>query len=344
MKTLKELAELVGGELNGPPDLKITGVGGLEHVRQGQITFVSKANLIPQAEICPASAVVMSRALPLLNKPMIRVDNTRLAFAKIMTLFVPAPSFTPGIDKTAVIGPEAKIGRKVYIGPLVSIGSHVKIADGVAIYPGAVIEDHVEIGEGTILHANVVVRYNCKIGAGVIIHAGTVIGSDGFGFVTMEDKKHFKVPQIGNVVIEDDVELGANVAVDRATTGTTLIKRGTKMDNLVQIAHNVEIGEDCQVVAMTGVAGSTKIGDRVTLAGQSGIVGHLTIGNDSIVAARGMVIGNLPPRSFVSGQPARPHTEEMRIAALQSKLPDLFKTIRNLEKRIADLEGKIIGK
>ena len=186
-----------------------------------------------------------------------------------------------------------------------------------------------------------VIREDCEIGSKVQIHSGTIIGADGFGYVTV-DGKHLKVPQVGKVRIEDEVEIGANVTVDRATTGTTLIKRGTKIDNLVQIAHNCQIGEDNIVIALVGVAGSTKLGDRVTMAGKSSVVGHVKIGDDSIVAAHSLVINSLPTNSFVSGTPARPHAEDMRIQAAAGRLPELLKEIRELQKKVADLEGRVL--
>ncbi|HBL35907.1 MAG TPA: UDP-3-O-(3-hydroxymyristoyl)glucosamine N-acyltransferase, partial [Firmicutes bacterium] len=234
-----------------------------------------------------------------------------------------------------------KQGVGCHIAPLVSIGGCVKFGERVVIHPGVVIQDEVEIGDDTEIKPNVVICSGTKIGKRVIIQPGTVIGGDGFGFERNNQGKHFKVPQVGGVVIEDDVELGSNVTIDRATTGQTVIGAGTKIDNLVQIGHNVEIGKDNIMVAMTGIAGSTKVGDRVTLAGQAGINGHITIGDDTVVFARGMVISSLPANSVVSGQPARPHGEDMRIQAATGKLPELLRTIRQLEKRVAELEGKL---
>jgi UDP-3-O-[3-hydroxymyristoyl] glucosamine N-acyltransferase len=208
------------------------------------------------------------------------------------------------------------------------------------LHPGVVLYDEVEIGDDTEIYANVVLGAQTIVGQRVIIHPGTVIGGDGFGFEKTPKGNHFKVPQVGRVVIEDDVEIGSNVTIDRATTGQTLIGAGTKIDNLVQIGHNVQIGKDNIMVAMSGIAGSTKVGDRVTIAGQAGINGHITIGDDTVVFARSMVISSLEPNSIISGQPARPHAEDMRIQAAAGKLPELLKTVRQLEKRLAELEDK----
>ncbi|MGQ9778357.1 MAG: UDP-3-O-(3-hydroxymyristoyl)glucosamine N-acyltransferase [Bacillota bacterium] len=342
MYKLEDLAKLVGGEVVGDKEVIITGVGGIEDVRPGGITMVATAKVAAAAEAGPAAAVIVPPGLPPLSKPMLRVANPRLAFARILELFNPPPRFAPGIHPTAVLGEGVVLGPDVSIGPLAVIGDRVKIGARVVLYPGVVIGDDVEIGEDSIIYANVVIREKTTIGRRVIIHGGAVLGSDGFGFVQV-DGKYVKVPQVGRVVIEDDVEIGANVTIDRATTGVTLIKRGTKMDNLIQIGHNVVVGEDCAIVAMSGIAGSTKLGDRVSLGGQAGLVGHITIGHDSIIAARSLVINNLPPHSYVSGAPARPHAEDMRVAAAIGKVPELLKTVRELQKRVAELEGKVLS-
>lgn len=342
MYKLDELARMVEGDVIGDGAVEIASIGGIEDVKPGGITMVATAKVAAAAEASCAAAVIIPPGLPLLRKPMLKVDNPRLAFARILEVFAPKPKFTPGIHPSAVVHQDLQTGPDCSIGPLVSIGERVRLGARVVLYAGVVLGDEVEIGDDTVIHANVVIREECRLGRRVIVHAGTVIGSDGFGFVPCNGR-WVKVPQIGRVIIEDDVEIGANAAIDRATTGITLVKRGTKTDNLVQIAHNVVIGEDCAVVALTGVAGSTCVGDRVSLGGQSGLVGHLTIGNDSVVAARALVINNLPPNSYVSGTPARPHGEDMRVAAAIGKVPELLKTVRELQKRLADLEGRILS-
>lgn len=339
MATLGTLAELVQGQVVGDKNLEITGVAGLEDAQPGMISLVATVKVADLAKESKASAFIIPSNLPELGLTCIKVDNPRLAFAKILWYFHPKPEAAEGIHPSAVIEEGFKHGSGCSIGPLVYIGKNVTFGERVRIHPGVVIEDDTVIGNDTEIYSNAVIRNRTEIGDRVIIHPGTVIGADGFGFVTVKGE-HFKVPQVGRVRIEDDVEIGANVTIDRATTGETLIKKGTKIDNLVQIGHNVQVGEGNIIVSMAGIAGSTRLGDRVTLAGQSGIVGHISIGSDSVVAARGMVIGNLPPNSFVSGQPARPHAEDMRIQAAAGKLPDLLKTIRNLEKRLTELEEK----
>jgi UDP-3-O-[3-hydroxymyristoyl] glucosamine N-acyltransferase len=337
MASLDQLAALVGGEVIGNGELEITGVSGIGDARPGTITLVGGEKVLAMAEKSPAAAFIFPKNLLLPPELAgIRVDNPRLAFAKILRFFHPPQAFPAGIHPSAVIEEGFKHGEGCYIGPLVFIGKNVTIGDRVTIHPGAVIEEETEIGDETVIHPNVVIKNHTLLGKRVIIHAGAVIGSDGFGYVP-DQGKHLKIPQAGRVIIEDDVEIGANTTVDRATTGVTLIKRGTKIDNLVQVAHNVEIGQDSLIVAQTGIAGSARLEDRVTLAGQTGIKDHVTIGADTVIAARGMVIGNVPAGSFYSGQPARSHPEEMRIKAATGRLPELLKKVKDLEKRLAGL-------
>ena len=340
MATLGELAELVNGKVVGDSEIEISGVSGLEDAKLGEISFVATTKVLNLVKTSQASAFIFPPNLKDLGFKGIEVDNPRLAFAHILWYFNPKPVLQEKIHPSAVIGEGFNCDAGCHISPLVYIGDNVKLGKRVNIHPGVVIEDNVEIGDDTEIYSNVVIRERTIIGRKVVIHPGTVIGGDGFGFVTVNGE-HFKVPQVGIVVIEDEVEIGSNVTIDRATTGQTLIKRGTKIDNLVQIGHNVEVGLNNIIVAMSGVAGSTKLGERVTMAAQSGITGHVTIGNDTVVAGRGMVISSLPPNSFVSGQPARPHGEDMRIQAAAGKLPELLRTIRQMEKRLAELEGKI---
>jgi len=340
MYTLDDLARMVEGDVVGDGKLEISGIGGIDDVQPGWITMVATTKVAAAAESSSAAAIIVPSGLPSLKKPTLKVGNPRLAFAKILQVFAPKPSYKPGIHSSAVAGADLTIGRDCSIGPLAVIGDRVKLGNNVVLYPGVVVGDDSEIGDDTLIYANVAIREDTSIGKRVIIHGGTVIGSDGFGFV-QSNGKYIKVPQIGRVVIEDDVEIGANVAIDRGTTGVTLIKRGTKTDNLVQIAHNVVVGEDCALVGTSAIAGSTKLGDRVSLGGGGGVVGHITIGNDSVIAARSLVINNLPPNSYVSGLPARPHAEDMRVAASIGKVPELLRTVRELQKRVAELEDRL---
>ncbi len=339
MPSLKDLAILVNGETVGNSTIELTGIAGIEDAKSADITMAVSMRVMESAINSKAGAVIVPSNVTELSKPAIKVANPRLAFAQILTYFNPVSKCKPGIHHTAVLGRNFS-GNGIQIGALVHVGDDVSIGAGSIIHPGVVIEDRVQIGENTVIYANVVIRENCVIGNNVQIHAGTIIGADGFGYVTTNDK-HFKVPQVGIVKIEDEVEIGANVCIDRATTGETLIKRGTKIDNLVQVGHNCVIGEDCLLCGVAGMAGSSKLGDRVIMAGRSAVVDHITIGNDSVIAACSLAINSVPPNSFVSGTPARPHAEDMRIQAVSGRLPELFKEIKELRKRLNELEGRV---
>src|SRR5690554_1818036 len=337
MATLNELAALVEGEVTGNGELEINGVSGIEDIRPGTITLVGGERVLAKAKSTAAAYIVPKNLQLPPGLAGIKVDNPRLAFAKILRFFHPPQVFTAGIHASAVVEEGVRYGEKCYIGPLVFIGKNVTMGDRVVVHPGVVIEEGTKIGDDTEIHANVVLKSRTMLGKRVIIHAGAVIGSDGFGYI-QEQGRHIKIPQVGRVIIEDDVEIGANVTIDRATIGSTLVKRGTKIDNLVQVGHNVEIGQDNIVVAQVAIAGSARLGDRVTLAGQAGVKDHVTVGADAVIAGRGMVIGNIPPGAFYSGQPAGPPAKEMRIQAAAGRLPELIKTVKNLEKRLAELE------
>ena len=258
---------------------------------------------------------------------------------KLLVLFAPTVTIKKEVHPTAIIGENVELGENVAIMPYVVIADNVKIGDNTVLYSHSFIGEKTIIGKDTVIYPNVTVREGAQIGNAVIIHSGAVIGSDGFGFVTQAGK-HNKVPQVGNVIIEDNVEIGANVAIDRATTGSTIIKSGTKVDNLVHIAHNVVIGENGLVVAQTGIAGSTIVGSNVTFAGQCGCVGHIKIGDNTVFAARSAPINDVPANSFYAGFPAKPHKEWLRTKAGVNKVPDMLKKIKELEKRLAELESK----
>ena len=337
-KTLKDIALMVDGSLWGEEDIEITGVTNIEEAGERQITFAVPPHL-GKAAASRAAAVIIPDDVADFPKPAIKVANPRLAFTKLLELF------TPPVMVKRSVHPSAVIGENVTLGENVAIMAQVVIADGAIVGDNAIIYPHTYIGEGAtvgndaLLYPNVTIREQCRIGERVVIHSGAVIGSDGFGFVTVEGKHH-KVPQVGNVVIEDDVEIGSNTAIDRATTGSTMVKCGTKIDNLVHLAHNVVIGEDCFLVAQTGIAGSAVVGDHVTFAGQCGSAGHLTVGDNCVFAARTAVISDVPSGSFYAGFPARPHQEWLRSEGAVHKLPQLNKKVRELEKRLAELETK----
>ncbi|MGB9699044.1 MAG: UDP-3-O-(3-hydroxymyristoyl)glucosamine N-acyltransferase [Thermodesulfobacteriota bacterium] len=341
--TLGELATLVGGSLDGDPDMEIFGIASLEEAHEGEISFLAEMKNISRLEKTLASAIIAPCQLPPFPKPVIRTPNPYLAFVKVQAFFSYQPYSPLGIDSRACIGRGAEIGKDVSIYPYVYIGEESKIGDRVVLYPGVYIGPKVQVGEDSILYPNVVVMERCLIGRRVIIHAGTIIGSDGFGFI-QEGNRHLKIPQVGIVQVDDDVEIGANCTIDRATMGKTWIKRGVKTDNLVHVAHNVVVGEDTLLVAQVGIAGSTKIGNRVALGGQVGVVGHINIGDDVKVGAQSGVAQDVPAGQIVSGTPAIPHRDWLRAQAIFSKLPEMKRTLSALEKRIVDLEEIIKGK
>jgi UDP-3-O-[3-hydroxymyristoyl] glucosamine N-acyltransferase len=288
---LNYLAEKLGAVLEGSGEIEIIGVAGLNEACQGYITFASEKKF-SQLDQTRASAAIVSLNAPKLHLPLLRVKNTNLAFARAIELFAVKPNQPAGIHERAVIGQNTVIGADPSIHPYVVIADEVKIGDRATIYPGVWIGKGTTIGDDAVIYSNVNIREKLQIGNRVIIHAGATIGSDGFGYVT-EDGKHYKVPQVGGVIIGDDVEIGANSTIDRATLGNTVIKRGTKIDNLVHVAHNVTIGECCFLVAQVGISGSCTIGNYVVLAGQVGLADHISIGDRTIVSAQSGVIKDI---------------------------------------------------
>ncbi len=342
--TLKEIAAFVGGELVGDPSVVITGISGIKEAKKGEITFLANPKYARLMKTTRASAIITSKEITDSKKPLIRTDNPSLAFAKVVELVAPNHIGHPkGIHPTAIIDSTASLGKNVAIGPYAIIEKNVTIGDNTIIYGGCYIGSKTSIGEGCLIYPNVTIRERIQIGNHVIIHSGAVIGSDGFGFATVKGIQK-KIPQIGTVLIEDEVEIGANVTIDRARFDKTIIGKGTKIDNLVQIAHNVVIGKNCIIVAQAGISGSTRLGEGVILAGQAGVVGHITIGKGAIVAAQAGVTKSVPPNTKVSGYPAKPHNIAKRVNACVQKLPDLYKHIKKLEEKIEKLEKKVKGK
>nr|MBF0221597.1 UDP-3-O-(3-hydroxymyristoyl)glucosamine N-acyltransferase [Desulfobulbaceae bacterium] len=337
MYTLLELAELVNGDIEGDGALQISGVADLDHASSGDISFVASLKNSEGLKWSKASAFIVPNNLLVVDSPVIRVDDPYLAVAIIHNRFLARPFRAKGIHPTAVIGNDCKIDDEVTIGPHVSIGDRVTIGRGVYVHPGVVVEDDVCIAEDVQLKANCTVGYACKIGKRVILHAGVVVGSDGFGYATDKFGQHIKRPQVGNVVIEDDVEIGSNTCLDRATFGTTLIKQGAKIDNLVQIAHNVVVGENSIIVSQAGIAGSSSLGRNVVIGGQVGISGHIHIGAQAMVGSKSGVHNHIPEKTIVSGYPAVAHKLWLRTSAIIAKLPELAKDVRTLKKDVARL-------
>lgn len=338
-KTLAEIAKLVDGTLCGcDGNQVITGATGIALAGPSEVTFAVEPHL-EEAVSCNAAAVIIQEGVEGFSRPCIKVQNPRAAFNILLNIFKPELIIERGISAKAHIGKDVKIGTNVAIMDFVYIDDHAQIADGAVLYPGVYIGQYACVGTDSVLHAGVSIREYCKVGSRCILHDNAVIGADGFGFIT-KNGVHTKVPQVGNVVIEDDVEIGCCTGIDRATTGSTRIAKGTKIDNLVHIGHNCVLGENCLVVAQTGLAGSTIVGHNVTFAGQVGAKGHMTVGSNSVMAARTGLIGDVPENSFYAGFPARPHQEWLRIKANEGRLPDLVKKIKLMEKRLKALEDK----
>ncbi len=339
-KTLKELAEYLGGRVAGDETARVRGLASLDDAGEGEITFLANPKYAAKVATTRATAVILPPGADSHGRNVIEVKNPYLAFAKLLTLFHVRPLQAKGVMAGAHIGDDVVIGNEVTVYPGAYVGNGVRLGNRVTLYPGVVLYEGASVGDDVTLHANVTVRERCRVGSRVIVHSGTVIGSDGFGYAP-DGKGWYKIPQIGIVVIEDDVEIGANVAIDRAALEVTLIRRGTKIDNLVQIAHNCVIGENCMIVSQVGISGSTKLGEHVTLAGQVGVAGHLEIGENTMVGAKSGVPGNLPANGMFSGIPAIPHREWLRSSAVISQLPEMRKTLNALQKRIAEVEEKL---
>ncbi len=306
---LKKLSELVSGELAGKADTEVRGVAPIETAGAGDLVFVLEDKFLAPALSSQAAAVVAPLGSQLGKKPGLLVKNPRLAMARILPHFAPKPKLKPGIHKSAVVAEDAKIGQRVTIAPFAYIGSGVEIGDDSVIYPSVTIYD------------------NVKIGRRVVIHAGARIGVDGYGFV-WDENKHKKIPQIGRVVIEDDVEIFANVTVARATLGATRIGAGTKVDCLTHIAHNCDIGRDCAITALVGFAGSVTFGDHVSVGGMAGFNGHIAVGENTVIMAKSGVTKDIPANSVVSGFPAIDHKKELEIQASLRKLPETLKKLK----------------
>jgi UDP-3-O-[3-hydroxymyristoyl] glucosamine N-acyltransferase len=339
--TLKEIAERLGGEATGPAELVISGASSYESAGESDIAFVDNARLLGAAEQSRAGALLVARDIASSTKPLIRTDNPRLAFAQALEWFQPRRRPDPGVHATAVVGAGAELGKGIYVGPYVVIGERARLGVGVEVHAGTSIGDDAELGENTIVYPGVSVYRGVRIGARCIIHSGCVIGADGFGYARDGDGRHVKVPQVGTVIIGDDVEIGANSTIDRATTDATTIGSGTKIDNLVQIGHNCRVGRNCIICGMVGLSGSVVIGDGAVLAGQAGIADHITIGKGAIVAAQAGVTADIPDCTMVSGYPARPHRDQLKLEAAMRKLPEALAELRDLRKRVAELEERL---
>lgn len=330
-----QIAEMLSATVEGNPDVIINSVCKIEEGKPGGLTFLANPKYTHYIYETEASAVLVNNDF-VAEKPvkatLIRTENAYLAVAKLMEVYQQMRQKKVGISERAYVSSSAKIGKNVYIAEFVSVGDNAVIGDNVQLYPQVCIGDNVRVGDGTTLHSGVKVYIDCVIGKECVIHAGSVIGADGFGFAKDNNGEFIKVPQIGNVVIEDNVEIGANTCIDRATMGSTFIRKNVKLDNLIQVAHNVEIGEGSAFASQVGISGSTKVGKHCILAGQVGVAGHITIGDGVIVGAQSGVTNSIEEKKVVLGSPAIPVMEEKKLIIYRKKLPQLFKQVNDLEK------------
>jgi len=338
---LEDIRRLLEGRLEGDPDIEIRGIKGITEAGEGDITFLSQKKYRKALKDSRCSAVLAPWKMTLeTEKAVIKVKNPTLAFAKLLHAFYPPKPEIPGVSSESVISKSAILGEQVTIYPLVYIGGEVTIGDHSVIYPGGFIGDNVKIGAQCVLFANVSIYPGSVIGDRVRIHSGAVIGSDGFGYVAEDEGKRHKVPQVGRVVIEDDVEVGANTCIDRATIGETRILQGVKLDNLVQIAHNCEVGENTVMAAQVGISGSCRIGKRAMLGGQVGVADHVNIGNDVMIVAQSGVPSDLEGNKIYAGSPTVPHKVWRRSQVSLPRLPELIKNVRSMGKRLEEIEKK----
>lgn len=340
--TAAQIAMLIQGKIEGDANATVQSFGKIEEAGEGQLTFLANPKYEDFIYNTRASVVIINTAQQLrepVGATLIRVADAYSAFAILLSKYQEMMTQKlSGIQEPSYISKTAKMGSNIFVGAFAYIGNNVMVGNNVKIFPNAYIGDNVKLGDNTILHPGVKIYHDCVIGKNVTIHAGTVVGSDGFGFAPQKDGSFKKVPQIGNVVVEDFVEIGANATIDRATIGSTVIKSGAKLDNLIQIAHNVEVGNNTVIAAQAGVSGSTKIGNNVMIGGQAGIVGHLQIADGSKINAQSGVSKSIKtPNVAVTGSPAFEYTSALRSQAVSRKLPDLEKRIKELEKLVQQL-------
>ena len=336
---LGDLASRVGGRVAGDPERRIRGVATLEEAGPSDLAFLTNPKYRKGAEATRAGAILVAWGTLLPGRDLLEVPEPYLALAEILDLLYPPRERRPGVSPLAFVGEGAETGEDAEVGPFAVLGAGARIGRRTTVGAGAVLGEGAEVGDDTVIHPRAVLYPGTRVGSRCIIHAGVVLGADGFGFATSSGK-HRKVPQLGRVVVEDDVEIGANSAVDRGMLGETVVGRGTKIDDLVMVAHGVRIGPDGLMAAQAGIAGSTRVGRGVTFAGQSGAAGHLSIGDGSVVAAKSAVFADLPDRSFVAGIPAVNHLTWKRAQALIRSLPELRARVLRLEARLTALDGK----
>jgi len=333
---LAEIAERLGCALRGDGSVEVSRVAGIDEAGPGDLTFVANPRYVPRLADTRASAVIVSPEVET-ALPSLLTAQPYLVFARAVSLFNPETRPAPGVHPTAVVDPGAFLGEGVYVGPLAVVGARVRIGARSVIHAQVVLYPEVVVGDDCLLHSGVQVREGCRLGNRVVIQNGAVIGADGFGFARDAEGRYQKIPQVGIVVLEDDVEIGALTAVDRAALAETRIGRGTKIDNLVQVGHSVTIGEHSVLAAQVGIAGSAKVGRRVTLAGQVGVAGHLTLGDGVIATAQSGIPGSVAPGNMVSGSPASDNRSWLKVSAASHRLPELLKRVRAIERQLEKL-------
>jgi UDP-3-O-[3-hydroxymyristoyl] glucosamine N-acyltransferase len=337
--TLGQIAAALGITVDGDASRVVTGVAPLETAGPEDISFLTSSRYRPAAQASRAGAFLAPPDAGDLPAPVLRSPSPRLSLVGLIALFHPPAEVLPGIAPTAVVAPDATVAPSASIGALAVVESGAIIGPGARLAPLVFVGAGAEIGEDCVLYPHVVVREGVRLGRRVVVHAGAVLGSDGFGYV-FDGEAHRKIPQVGSVRIEDDVEIGANATIDRATLGDTVVRRGTKIDNLVQIAHNVEVGEDVILAAQVGIAGSSRIGRRVVLFGQVGVADHVTIGDDTVLAAQSGVAQDVPGGEKIAGTWGRPIVQARRIWLAEAELPDLLRRVKELERRIEELTAR----
>jgi UDP-3-O-[3-hydroxymyristoyl] glucosamine N-acyltransferase len=338
---LSELADRLGCRLEGDGSLEIHRVAGLEQAGSGDLTFFANSRYAPALRRTRATAVILGEDAPQAACAMLRTSDPYLAFANALSLFVSVSRPAPGIDPLSHIAPDATLGRDVSVGPFSSVGRGSRIGDRTVIYPNVCIGEGTVIGDDCVIHSHAAIRERIVLGNRVVIQNGAVIGGDGYGFVRRSDGTHQKIPQTSGVIIEDDVEIGANTAIDRPAIGETRIQAGAKIDNLVQIGHGVSIGRNALLAAQVGIAGSTTVGDGAMLGGQVGVAGHVSIGKNAAAVGQSGITNSIPDGAFVSGYPAIDNREWLKSSAIYRKLPALRKKVIDLEQRILELEAEL---
>jgi UDP-3-O-[3-hydroxymyristoyl] glucosamine N-acyltransferase len=341
---LSQIASRIGCRMVADQDVEILRVAGIDEAGPHDLTFVANRKYVSHIKNTKAAAIILNEDLPPVPIPSLRTDDPYLAFARALEIFFVPLRPAAGIHPTAIVAEDAVIGPEASVGPYAVVEQGCRIGARVLIYPHAVLYPGVTVGDDSVIHSHATIREFCQIGNRVILQNGVVIGSDGFGFAPTKDGSFYKICQTGRVVIEDDVEIGANTTVDRAAVGDTIIRNGAKLDNLVQIGHGAQVGEHCVLAAQVGLAGSTRLGRSVWVGGQAGFAGHLDVGDNAVVTAQSGTSHDIPPGAVMSGSPAFENSAWLRSAAAFSKLPNLIRKVRDLEARVEELKSALIPK